>query len=101
MDDFIRDPQSLTWIMLARLVSHGNGPLYSPAETKGFCQPNVEASVAELIAVFADGSDQAALVSLFQTSSDFFSASEATTVVAVRIVKRALEGVGIHGRCGS
>ena len=53
--------------------------------------------MAELIAIFSDGSDQAALVGLFQASSHLFSAPEATTVVAVGIMKRALEGVGIHG----
>ena len=86
VNDLVGDPQPLTWIVLPCFIGHGHCALNPPAETEGFRQSNVQSSVAELIAIFTDGPDQAALIGLFQTSSNFFSASEATTVVAVGIV---------------
>ena len=57
--------------------------------------------MAEAIVVITDGADQAALISLLQAAGDLVGASEASAVVAVGMVQRTLEGVGIHIRQSS
>ena len=52
--------------------------------------------MAEFVVVFTDGADQATLVGLFKAFGHFFGTPEASPVVALGIVKGALEGVGVH-----
>ena len=50
----------------------------------------------EGVAVFADLGDQIALVGLLQAAGHLFSPAETAAVVALRVVQRSLEGMGIH-----
>ncbi|CAI8315596.1 MAG: Uncharacterised protein [Synechococcus sp. MIT S9220] len=97
VNDFIGNPQLFLGVMLAGFVGHGDRSLHSPAKSKGFGKPHVQAPMAELVVVVPDRSDQAALVGLFKTLGHFLGAPEASSVVALGMVKGALEGVGVHG----
>ena len=101
VDDLIGDPQALAGVVLAGFVRHGDGAFNAPAKAEGFGEAHTEAAMAELVAVFADGPDQTALIGLFKASSHFFGTPESASVVTVGMMQGALEGVGIHGRGGS
>ena len=97
MDDFVGDPQPFVRIVLPGLVGHGNRSLHAPAETEGFSESNLQASMAEPVVVIADRADQSALVSLLKAFRHFLCAPETAPVVALGVVQGALEGVGVHG----
>ena len=83
--------------MASGFIGHGDSALNPPAETECFSHAHAESAVAEFVAVVPNCSDQAALVGLLKTSSHLISATESPPVVALGIVKGALEGVGVHG----
>jgi hypothetical protein len=101
MDDFVGDPDAFLRVVTPRLVSHGDSSLYSPAESKCFGETYLEAAMSEAISIVSDGTNQAALVSLFQTACHLVGSTEASPVVAIRVMQRAFEGVSIHLCIGS
>ena len=53
--------------------------------------------MAQLVSVVPDRADQPALVGLLKALCHLFSTTEAPPVIALGMVQRALEGVGVHG----
>ena len=96
MDDFVGDLYAFFWVVASRLVSHCDSPLHSPAESKRFSESYLKPAMAEAITIVSNGSNQAALVGLFQTASHLFGATEASPVVAIGVMQGAFEGVSIH-----
>jgi hypothetical protein len=80
----------------SRFVSHRDSPFHPPAESKRFCEAHLKPAMTKAIPVVSDGTNQAALIGLFQTSSYFFRSTEASPVVAIGVMQRAFEGVSIH-----
>ncbi len=102
VNDLVRDPETLAWVVPAGLVGHCHGTFDAPAETECFGQSNVEPTVFKPIAVVPNRADQTALVGLFEAFCHFLGTPEASPVVTLGMVEGALEGVGVHGvrRCG-
>ena len=96
MDDFVGDPDAFLRVVTSRLVSHGDSPFHSQAESKRFGEAHLESAMGQVVPVVSDGTNQAALVRLFQTASHLVSSTEASPVVAIGVMKGAFEGVSIH-----
>jgi hypothetical protein len=96
MDDFVGDPDTFFWVVTSRLVSHGDSPLDSPAKSKCFSETHLKPAMTEVISIVSNGTNQAALVGLFQTASHLFGSTEASPVVAIGVMQGAFEGVSIH-----
>jgi hypothetical protein len=101
MDDFVGDPDAFLRVVTSRFVSHRDSPFHPPAESKGFCEAHLKPAMTEAISIVSDGTNQAALVSLFQTACHLVGSTEASPVVAIRVMQRAFEGVSIHLCIGS
>ena len=97
MDDLVRDPEALAWVVLAGFVGHRHSTFNTPAEPESFRQAHVEPAVFQSVAVVSDRADQAALVGLLKAFRHFLGAPEASPVVTLGMVEGALEGVGVHG----